>query len=296
MHTIDIFKDNFRIWHDALRTTHSLAICGARAMAPLLAEIHRAEGGSISALRHTVLDILRTEGAEERILTLQGATERLAFCEAFLAAHEALIDELMLAPAEEAAEEKLSPTGLRIATMRATLSEQAIKRLATVFTDAKPLYGNGFTELCEMLGRGQADLALLPIESTAEGLLFRSYDLIERFELHVACTLELKAPDGTATRIALLYQGKAPNISPVDCEEILECRTAKTDGTALTELLGVADACAMSLRRIDTRATDEGELYQHAIFNTRGNELLFATYLALFMPRTVITARYIHFK
>ena len=80
-------------------------------MAPLLAEIHRTEGGSISTLRHTVLDILHTEGADERILTMQSAAERLAFCEAFLAAHEALVEELMLATTEEAAQEKSPPRG-----------------------------------------------------------------------------------------------------------------------------------------------------------------------------------------
>lgn len=292
MKATDIIRENFSIWHEELAQTQELALCQARAMAPLLAKTHRTSGGGIGALREAVQDLLGAAKESTVCGVLQGALERLSFCEAFLAAHPSFADELMLS-AEES-HPRSAP--LRVATMRATVFEHAKERLLPLLSGVETAYCNGFTELCEMLAQDAAALALLPIENTAEGILRRSYDLIERFELHVACTVEVATPDGNLTRVALLYHGTAPTLPPIKHENILECRTESTDGKTLTELLTVADACAMTLHRIDTLGGEDGELYEHLIFRTERNDLLFATYLALFIPRSVITAKYIHYN
>ena len=294
MNAADTIRENFLTWHSMLASTRELALCQARALAPLLAAEHHATEGGIGALRHTVLDILGATDQNNFPLALQGAAERLAFCEAFLAAHPALINELMLSPADEDAPVGDRASSLCIAIMRAAVSTHAKAMLPPILANAESHYCNSFQELCEMLAHGQVNYALLPVESTAEGILRRSYDLIERFELHIAYTLEIPTPDGGFTRIGLLYHNAPPALPTTGCEQILECRTTATDNAALAELLTVASDCAMTLRRIDTHATEDGELYQHIIFRVGGSDLLFATYLALFIPRTVITAKYLH--
>ena len=293
MKRTDIIRENFAHWHEALTRTQELAICQSRAMAPLLAEVHRVTGGGIATLSESVQDILGTPKGGDPLLSLQGAAERLAFCEAFLTAHPVLAEELMLFPTEDSPR-RTAPS--HIATMRATIFEHAKAKLSHTLSRTESVYCNSFTALCEMLADGQAALALLPIENTTEGILRRSYDLIEHFELRIACTVEVGAPDGTLTRMALLYHSAPPVLLPADCERMLECRTASTNGRALTELLTVAEACAMSLRRVDTQGGEDGELFQHMIFRAEKDDLRFATYLALFLPRTLITAKYLHFN
>ncbi len=294
MNAADTIRENFLTWHSTLATTHELALCQARALAPLLAAEHHAGEGGIGALRHKVLHILGPTDRNNFPISLQGAAERLAFCEAFLAAHPTLINELMLSPVDGESAIDAEAYPLRIAAMRAAISTHAKALLPPMLAAAESIYCNSFQELCEMLAHGQVNYALLPVENTSEGILRRSYDLIERFELHIACTVEIPTPDGGFTRIALLYHSRSPALSATGCTQFLECRTTATDSGALTELLTVAQACAMTLRRIDTHATEDSELYQHIIFEVSGTELLFATYLALFIPRTVITEKYLH--
>ena len=287
-------RENFALWHKELGTTHELALCQARAMAPALALEHRTGETGIGALRHAILDILGTAEAENLFLSLQGAAERLAFCESFLRAHPAFPAELMPSPAEEEVRVQPSAHTVHIATMRAAVSAHAKSLLPHALREAEALYCNSFQELCEVLANGNADYALLPLENSGEGILRRSYELIDRFELHIAYTVEVPTPDDGFTRIALLYGTTPPHLPVANSEEVLECRTAMTESGGLSELLAVAHTCNMSLRRIDTHANEDGELYQHVIFRTGTSDLLFATYLALFLPRTVITAKYLH--
>ena len=293
MRAFDTLRENFAVWHAEMTTISELATAQARAMAPLIAEEGRAEGG-IGPLRRTVLDILGKNQAADALSALQGVGERLAFTEALLAIHPTLTEEILPTTTEQPQTNKAQ--GLRIAMMRATASADAAAKLNAVLGDTTPLYCNSFAELCERVGDATADLALLPIEDATEGMLRRSYHLFERFELHIACTVEVPSPEGGVSRIALLYHDIPPTLSEKEGEGVLECRTLSTEDASLTELLTVANACALALRRIDTHTTEDGEeQYRHIIFRAGAQHLLFATYLALFLPRTVITERYLHF-
>lgn len=292
MSAVDTLRENFAVWHGELSDIHDLALCQARAMAPLLAE--HEQDGSIGALRLAALRALATEDKPSALLAVQGVAERLAFCEALLSARPTLEEELLLTSAEEPPSHPKEGVPL-VATLRSTVAAEARTRLQGVLGHTEAVYCNSFTELCEALARESTDFALLPLEDTAEGLLRRSYDLIERYELHIACTTEVSTPDGGLSRIALLYRTAPPALPENGCDSLLECRTTATEGEALTELLTVASACALTLRRIDTHATEDGEgMYRHLIFSASERERLFAAYLALFMPRTVITAKYLH--
>lgn len=293
----DTLRENFAAWHREIALIHELALAQAGTMANMI-EGEEGEGTPrIGHLRAVLQEILGKNAANCPLINLAHATERLAFLDAFLASHKALTLEVEQLLGEGEGEPRAPLAAPVIAAMHAPLTERAKDTLAALFPDATLLYCNGFLEVCERLSHGEAALALLPLEDSTEGVLYRVLDLAERFELHIAATLSVKTSEGSEARLALFYHGRAPLLTAVG-EDMLECDLFETGetvfGATLGSLLLVAGACGLSLRRVDTR-TVSGNLYHHPVFFATGARLtLFAAYLALFMPRTVITAHYIH--
>ena len=111
---------------------------------------------------------------------------------------------------------------LHISIDKATF-EAAVTVFSTALPKAQALPCHSFVEILEEVAGGRASFGILPIEDSAQGRLFRIYEQCESFELHIACTTDIKDENGKTVRMALLYKGDTPPIQRPLGERTLEC-------------------------------------------------------------------------
>ncbi len=287
-------KENLLAWHGAMLKPHELALLQIEGVINRFA---KADLGDVTrdmgVLRLLANNLLSQEEASSPLLHTQRLCERIAFCRALHAAWPALFAEEMQAPSVQNDIEDAHA----VAILNSPIFSTAITRFSVVLPDAKPLLCQSFTDICEEIAAGNAAFGILPLEDSVEGKLFRLYEQIEHFELHIACTADIPLQeDGKTVRAALLYKSKPPAIKPQG-SRTLECLLYEENEFSLSDLLMVAGVLGLSLRRIDSLPISyrEDGFAKHLVLCADGDRVgQLAAYLALFMPRTVITADYIN--
>ena len=280
-----LVRANFKAWHDAIAPCRALSLLqaeeeGARS-APLPAD---AEGDAqIVAEALTLPADLPADDLTLRALTME---ERLAFCRA-------------LPPLPEGAAVTLPTEPAPTAVLSNPFFAAATERFSDAVCELAPLPVSTFAEICEEVGSGRAAFGILPLEDSDDGKLYRFYEQADSFELHVRCTCDVPYRDGSRTmRLALLSLADAPT-PVIQGERMLECSLLEDRDCTEAELLAAAAACGLSLRRVDSLPapyTEDG-FYLRSVFRaTEEGEALFERFIRCFMPRAVITARYVHLK
>ena len=175
----------------------------------------------------------------------------------------------------------------------------AATRFASLFEAFSALPCQSFTEAVEEVTNGKATFALLPIEDSEQGKLTRFYEQIDHFELHVIAAFDVLLHTGdTKVRVALV--GKSLLALPQrPAANVLECMLYEESKYSLTTLLKTAEAMDLVLWRIDSLPISyrADGFFKHLVFEGSPNACRkLRTYIALFMPRTSITADYILLK
>ncbi|MBE6555974.1 MAG: hypothetical protein E7663_07120 [Ruminococcaceae bacterium] len=244
----------------------------------------------ISLLHPVLMPLLGTSDGNSRVgITVE---QRLSLCRAFCKALPRGRNE------EQPGEQPLGVKEPTVLLPEGALFGAALKRFSALLPHARILRPTGLSNICEELAESRADFALLPLEDSERGRLFHFYEQIDRFELHISCTADIPLKDRESARIALLC--REPSSAPaLQGTPTLECTLFDEKGALLGEVLRAADQCGLSLRRIDTapsRQEDSGALHT-LVFSTQDQDFqLFEVYLRLFIPRAVITSRYIHME
>ncbi len=287
-------RENLSAWHTAMLTPHELALLQTEGAVKSFTEMSLGDmARDISPLRLFANDLLAQEENASPLLHAQHLCERIACSRALHAALPTLFDEEAQAPS--------APADIKdkhaVAILNSPIFSTAVSRFTAVLPDARPLFCQSFTDICEEVAAGNAAFGILPLEDTVEGKLFRLYEQIEHFELHIACTADIPMQeDGKTVRAALLYKSKPPAIKPQG-SRTLECLLYEENEFSLSDLLTVAGVLGLSLRRIDSLPISyrEDGFAKHLVLCADGDRVgQLAAYLALFMPRTVITADYIN--
>lgn len=247
--------------------------------------------GDSSPLRHALAAFFG-EANSEPTLHRELCAERLDFCRAWLQGREA-----PPATATTLASLRGRDTA-RIACLDSPLFSDAHTHFAPLLSSTEPHPCATFPEVLEEVVAENAHFGVLPIENARDGKLFRFYEQIERHELHIYATKSTVIGESEGpTRIALV--SKTPPPLPRDAEKVIECVVFEEDAFSLCDILFVAASSGITLRRIDSLPASfgRGHFLHHPIFHTVSGDLrLFNTYLDLFMPRTIITARYLNLK
>ncbi|MBQ9801896.1 MAG: hypothetical protein IJW51_02355 [Clostridia bacterium] len=243
-------------------------------------------------LRQFAADLCPLEPDAEPLHHAQQVSRRLAFCRALCALHPDFKGEEASAPTTKAPIQ--SPT---VAKLSNPTFEEALLRFSPLVPRATALICHSFGEILEAVSAGKAPFGLIPLEDSAEGKLFRFYEQIEQQELQIVATVDIPtANEGRQVRIALLHK-QALDAPHAPGEQILECRLFEDRTTSLLDLLTIAKSEGLSLRRIDSLPVtyrDDG-FFKHLVWEAGQRDLnVFLAYLALFMPRTAVTAHYIH--
>lgn len=280
------------LWRDAMLTPHELSVLQITAAVKALAAEHAA-ARDITALRTLVNELCYEEDNPSPLMHAQNLCERIACCRALNEAAPLLFSEEAPSRGDQAVVKNQNS----VAILNSPIFSAALSRFQIALLDATPLLCQGFTHICEEIFSGNAAFGILPLEDSVEGKLFRLYEQIEQFELHIACTTDVTVEaDGKTVRAALLYKSVPPRQIPSGTHT-LECLVFEETAHSLTDLLSVAETLGLSLRRIDSLPSSylKDRFAKHVVLCADQQEIsLFAAYLALFMPRTVITADYIN--
>ena len=215
--------------------------------------------------------------------------EQLAFCRGVL--------EILPDFGLDTQEEPLPPAAPRVAFLDGFFSREALRRFERLLPRARAVTVSSFTAVCEEIASGNADLALLPLEDSREGKFLHLFEEIERFELHISHACDVSYPDeGRTVTVGLISRLYRP-VARIRGEQMLALSVFEEHPGTLCELLQAAKAAGLELRRVDSLPAPYGAngMFYHPVFRTKEqDERLFEAYLALFMPRTRITGRYVH--
>lgn len=287
----DTAKSNLTAWHGDMRILRDLSILQIEGVAKEFSK----NATDIESCRHLAAALLEKELSHLHEERAQQLSERLALC------RQLATRPLLLTEGEQTSNGSQASPGeaVNVAILNSPIFSTAIEAFSAVLPKTNPLFYRSFTDICEEVATGQAAFGILPLEDSAEGKLFRLYEQIERFELHIACTADIKEAEGKTVRMALLYKNVPPSVTPCG-ERVLECLLYAEDEYTLTDLITAAAAFDLSLRRVDSLALSyrEDGFVQHLVFRTAQKENVkeFLIYLALFLPRVSITADYINIK
>ena len=299
-HRLKTEEENLAHWDAQSTPLQELCLLQARAAAEHAATLIQAgelrETESIAALCPA-----RGKGADTAAPGLQ-TKERLAFCDTLLSLTPDLIAK------NEATYTPLPARSLQVATLENPLFLTAFESFAALLPRAKKDNHPTFAAVLDALANGEADLGVLPVEDAREGRLLRLAEQLEGREIELLLTTDVTAEDGNTVRFALLapeaqaegYRALfADRQDAVSFEKILECAVLEVGSDALLETLAVAKECGFFLRRTDARPAPyrEDGFFAYPIFKAKEEKaMLFEAYLALFLPRTVIAARYYHIR
>lgn len=286
----DTAKGNLAAWHGDMRLLHDLSILQIESLAKEFAK----NATDIEGCRHLAAKLLDKELSPIPTERAQQLSERLTLCRELAALPLTLTEadtpqkDLQASPDE----------AVNVAILNSPIFSTAITAFSAVLPKTNPLFYRSFTDICEEVAAGRAAFGILPLEDSAEGKLFRLYEQIERFELHIACTADIREVGGKTVRMALLYKNEPPSATPCG-ERVLECLLYAENEYTLTDLITVAAAFELSLRRVDSLPLSyrEDGFVQHLVFRTAQKGVMgFLIYLSLFLPRVAITADYINIK
>lgn len=229
---------------------------------------------------------------EAPILQTQQLFERIALCRAL---PKSTLELLFDATRPHTATGTQAPTPARVAVLGSPLFQTAKEAFTPALPISDPLLCGGFADICERVAAGDAAFGILPLEDSVEGKLFRIYEALEQFDLHVAYTKDLQT-GGKTVRMALLYKAYPPTVT-LSGTRTVECVLYEEGDASLCQFLTVASALGLTLRRIDSLSVSyrEDGFAKHAVLQaTDEGALLLAAYITPFMPRTMIVADYIH--
>ncbi len=300
-HRLETEEENLAYWDTEAAPLQELCLLQARSAAEYAATLilsgELREPEAIATLCPT-----RDKGASATPRLLQ-IRERLAFCSTLLSAVPDIFTK-----AGEMQHTPIPEAPLQVATLDNPLFAMALDAFAEHLPNtAKELYPT-FSAVMDALTSGAAAFGMLPVEDAREGRLLRLLEQLEGREIEILLTVDVAAADGNTVRFALLTHEAladtcrtlfANALDSDACEEILECAVLEEGGDTLLEALAAAAECGLSLRRTDARPAPyrEDGFFSYPIFKASEKKTaLFEAYLTLFLPRTVIAARYYHIK
>jgi len=188
----------------------------------------------------------------------------------------------------------------RISYVHNYYSDVAYGTFAQALENPTVMYSPDFTSVCEDVYYGRAKYCILPVESSADGMLSRFRTLIGKYELNIALSCDVQTQgDDSYTRFALLHKGIV-SLPAADGERVFAFSATFDDGGAsLGDVLDAADANGLKLRHISSLpASYSGRsgMYDLAFDFTGKGLTEFIVFLSLEVPQFEALGVYTHFS
>lgn len=290
MNASDTLKDNLRLWREAAADNRELRLLAVMEAAKASAADLSAERTLDTDLWHSPLSAQPT--ADEAFHRATVLDEQLAFCRTLLS----IIPHF---PHEEESGDTIAPfpTAPRVATLEGEFFAEALRSFSSVVPHTIPMRADSFSAVLEEVAIGNADLALLPTEDERGGKRLSLIEACDQLELHVNCVADTPSPHGgRPVQFALISRNPAFLLPPMG-KQMIECRVFDEDAFALADFLTAAAACGLSLFRIDSLPDPYGDglFAHHAVLSAEnGDPALLEAYMALRLPRSFVTGRYLY--
>lgn len=189
----------------------------------------------------------------EHFVRLSSRADRIALC-------GFIYENLGGQPAPPSAEKLLGctqPEGKgdmpnRICYLHNYFSDKAYNVFAEALENPTVTYATDFTGVCEDVYYGRAKYCILPVESSADGMLSGFRTLVGKYELNYSLTCDIHTQDGEDfTRFALLHRGIVPPPGAASGERVFEFSASFDDGGAtLGDVIDAAEAYGLKLRHV----------------------------------------------
>ena len=170
----------------------------------------------------------------------------------------------------------------RIAYVANSYTEQAFMELKGLVKQHRVAYFHHFDDVCQEVNNGLCEYGILPVESTAEGLMAGLFRLIELYDLRICALCRIPTANNGYTSFALIRKTLAPvQPQPQHCLDFLYTPASPDDvGT----LISAAALCGHTLLHTATYMGNDSEIFRLR-FGVNPDALYpFLIYLWLFCP------------
>lgn len=219
-------------------------------------------------------------------LSLTTAPDTVALCREFLALHGGALKYDMFLHGDGG-----ETAGFRTAYLRGMFTDLAYRRFAEALPDLTCAYYDDSGAAAEEVYYGRARFCILPVESSADGLISTFRAVITRYDLKISLVCPIPTGESAYTVFALLRRNcdRLPFRGREKFREYFEFTvTLSNSSPKVSDILTAARYCSMPLYRIDSIPSPHGEneyLYDMAFLVSGGELECFLCYLTLETPQ-----------
>ena len=187
----------------------------------------------------------------------------------------------------------------RIAYQRNSYADSAYLKFAKLLPLPRLSYAHSFASACEEVYNGLCEFCILPLESTAEGLLSTFFRLMEQYDLKIAATCDIASgADATRTsRFALLRRSLTPTLDPRQESLYFSFCIPQRSEPGLSELMLVTKLYGIEVTRVDSffaHREEIGPSIRLTLLTDRVRLYAFLLYLSMELPHAYPIGLYLH--
>ena len=168
----------------------------------------------------------------------------------------------------------------RVAYVANSYTEQAFMELTGFIKDRRVAYFHGFEDVCQEVRNGLCEYGILPVESTADGVMPGLLRLIELYDLRICALCHVATQQSGSTAFALV-RATLPVLQPTSghCMDLLVFPALPDD---TSRLIASAALCSHDLAHASTYTGEDSELLRLRFFIDPNTFYPFLLYLQLF--------------
>ncbi len=223
--------------------------------------------------------LLSPETAQDCYRTATHFADTQALCTELAARYPAGYEQAFAALFGE--HEAVSPEAYgRVAYVANSYTEQAFMELTGFIKGRRVAYFHGFEDVCQEVHSGLCEFGILPVESTADGVMAGLLRQIELYDLRICALCHVPTPQSGSTAFALVRRTLAPaQPSSRRCIDFLLSPAAPED---TGRLIGIAALGGHALLHAATYEGQDGELFRLRFSVEPSTFYPFLLYLLLF--------------
>ncbi|MBR6808465.1 MAG: hypothetical protein IKM46_08840 [Clostridia bacterium] len=153
--------------------------------------------------------------------------------------------------------------------IRNQLADKAFDVFSRQFHGLRAIYSHDFKSACEDVYYDRADSCILPLESSADGLLMPFRSMLMKYELKIAAVTKVSTGEGSVQSIALVTGGTVDSFG-----NVLEAYLPSVTQNDLLSLCIAVSEIGCNIVRITSVKSPMKDLYDHHIsFTSDSNSL-----------------------
>lgn len=168
----------------------------------------------------------------------------------------------------------------RIAYVANSYTEQAFMELKGMVKQRRVAYFHHFEDVCQEVNNGLCEYGILPVESTAEGLMAGLFRLIELYDLRICALCRIPTANNGYTSFALVRK-TLPVVYPQPLH-YLDFLYSPASPDDVGALISVAALCGHTVLHTATYMGNDSEIFRLRLGVNSGSLYPFLLYLSLF--------------